>query len=323
MLVRVLATTVSRWDVKIRSGEVRGGLPGRRAIPLPMQPGRDAVGVVEAVGEHVQRFRPGNRVAGLVHPANPHSPLTLRGLGNLSTDIDYPGHTMPGGNAQFVVRPESYWLPLPDSVTPANAAAALWSYATAHRVLMDRLGARLGDTILVVGASGGMGSATLDLARCMGVRVTAVTRSAAKVGFLSTQGATDVVVLHETDAAASIRGTAGPLGLDGAIDYSGDPAMLRLCIDVLRPGGTLVVLAGEGSAAPLPVTAADCIWLELNIRGARASTLSDQHAVLTLLAQQRITPAIGATLPMSEVAWAHRMLEAGEVLGRVVLDPWG
>src|ERR1700678_889928 len=99
VLVRVLATTVSRWDIKYREGEMKGiGLPGRKGFPLPMQPGRDAAGIVEAVGASVRTLKPGDRVVGLVHPANAMSPMTVRGLSNLSTDSDYPGHTMFGGN---------------------------------------------------------------------------------------------------------------------------------------------------------------------------------------------------------------------------------
>lgn len=322
VLVRVLATTVSRWDIKYRIGGAQFRLPGRKPFPLPMQPGRDAVGVVEAVGEQVRAFQAGDRVVGLVHPANPLSPLTIRGLGNLSTDIDYPGHTMFGGNAQFVARPESYWLPLPAGVAPEKAAAAMWSYATAHRILKDRLQVGVGDTVFVVGGSGGMGSATLDLARLMGVRVVAATRSQAKVDFLKACGAHHVVVLPVPDASSEIRVAGGTLGLDGAVDYSGDPAMVRLCVDVLRPGGTLVAVAGEGSSDPLPITAADCVRLELNIRGARASTLNDQRAVLELLAQDRIDPAIHAVMPLSEVRVAQQLLETGQVTGRIVLDPW-
>ncbi|MES2941959.1 MAG: NADP-dependent oxidoreductase [Pseudomonadota bacterium] len=322
VMVRVLATTVSRWDIKYRVGGTKFMLPGRKKFPLPMQPGRDAAGVVEAVGNRVTAFRPGDRVVGLVHPANPMSPLTIRGLGNLSGDIDYPGHTMCGGNAQFVARPESYWLPLPEGVDPADAAAAMWSYATSHRILNDRLQARAGDTVFVVGGSGGMGSATLDLARLMGVRIVAVTRSARKVDFLRSCGAAEVVVLPAEDACPVIRAAADPLGLDGAVDYSGDPEMLRLCVDILRPGGTLVVLAGEASAEPLPITAADCVRLELNICGARASTLNDQRVVLGLLARGLIKPSIDRIMPLSEVRAAHRLLDTGHVAGRIVLDPW-
>jgi NADPH:quinone reductase-like Zn-dependent oxidoreductase len=322
VLVRVTATTVSRWDIKYRIGEMKGALPGRRMFPLPMQPGRDTAGVVEAVGASVRRFRPGDRVVGLVHPANPMSPMTIRGLSNLSTEIDYPGHTMFGGNAQYVARPESYWLPLPDGVPEPLAAAAMWSYATSHRILNERLQARVGDTVLVVGGSGGMGSATLDLARLMGVHTVAVTRSERKLDFLRSLGASHVMIVPGDNVAAEIRAAGDTLGLDGAVDYSGDPVMQRLGVDVLRPGGTLVPVAGEGSSNPMPITSGDCVRLELNIRGARASTLHDQRTVLKLLAQGAIRPAIHSVMPLSEVRAAQQLLDSGEVSGRIVLDPW-
>lgn len=322
VLVRVLATTVSRWDIKYRVGGSKFSLPGRKPFPLPMQPGRDAVGVVEAVGSEVKAFQSGDRVVGLVHPANPLSEMTIRGMSNLSSDIDYPGHTMFGGNAQYVVRPESYWLPLPVGVEPADAAAAMWSYATSLRILNDRLTARAGDSVLVVGGSGGMGSATLDLARAMNLQIIAVTRSASKVEFLKAQGAARVFVLPMSNLSESVRAAGGRLGVDAAIDYSGDPDMVRLGIDVLRPGGSLVVVAGEGSSDRLPLTAGDCVRLELNIRGSRASTLDDQRIVLELLAQRRIRPAIHAVMPMSEVRAAQELLESGAVTGRIVLNPW-
>jgi len=303
VLVRVLATTVSRWDVKYRLGD-GGGM----TFKLPMQPGRDAAGVVEAVGERVTAFKPGDRVVGLVHPVSE------------TGESIYPGHVTFGGNAQFVARPQSQWLPLPAGVDPADAAAAMWSYATSRRILLDRMQARLGEAVFVVGGSGGMGSAILDLARAMGVRVIAYTRAERKVAFLRKLGASDVVVA-QNEPAKAVRALA-PRGCDGAIDCSGDPAMMRLCVDVLRRGGTFVPVAAEGPPAPLPITVADCTRLELNIRGARASTLEDQRAVVALLAQRRIAPAIDAVMPLSELARAHQRLEAGEVSGRIVLDPW-
>jgi NADPH:quinone reductase-like Zn-dependent oxidoreductase len=304
VLVRVLATTVSRWDVKYRIGDAGGG----QSLKLPMQPGRDAAGIVESVGAQVTAFKPGDRVVGLVHPVNAKG------------ESIYPGHVTFGGNAQFVARSENQWLALPAHVDPADAAAAMWSYATSHRVLLDRLGSRLGDTVFVVGGSGGMGSSILDLARAMGVRVIAYTRSAAKVDFLKKLGASEVVVA-QNDAAKAVRALA-PRGCDGAIDCSGDTAMMRLCVDVLRRGGTFVPIAAEGPPTHLPITVADCTRLELNIRGARASTYEDQRAVVALLAQRKIKPAIDAVMPLSELRRAHERLEAGEVSGRIVLDPW-
>ena len=320
VLVRVDSTSVSGWDLKYRVGGLPQ-LPGRKSFPLPMQPGRDAVGVVERVGADVTRFKSGDRVIGLVHPANPSSPFTIRGLSNLSSDIDYPGHTMFGGYAQYVARPETYWLPLPAHVDSVEAAAFLWSYATSHRILRSRLEARLGDTILVIGASGGMGTATLDLARAMGVRTVAVTRSASKGAFLREHGAAEVVVLDD-NAVSNVRAHGGPFGLDGAVDFSDQRDMLAFAVSVLRPGGSVVVTGGEQAGGPLPITVVDMLRLELNVRGVRASTLDDQRTVVDALASGMIKPAIHAVMPMSQVREAQELLESGVVAGRIVLDPW-
>jgi NADPH:quinone reductase-like Zn-dependent oxidoreductase len=325
LLVKVLATSVSGWDVKYRIGEWRKtlrALPGRNSFGLPMQPGRDAVGEVVRVGEKVRAFKVGDRVVGLTSPANMLSPLAIRGYGNLSTGIDVPGHTMFGSNAQFVARPEHYWLRLPQGVDPNAAAAALWSYGTAHHILADRVGARLGDTVLVTGGSGGMGSATIDLARAMGLEIVTITRDASKLQFLRDLGARDIIVLP-ADAESAIRdATPDALGVDAAVEYTGNEAMQRLCISVLRPGGTFVPVGGDLGAGPLPITVGDCVRLELNIHGVRGSTLNDQRIILELLAQKKIAPAIHAVMPLSEIQAAHTILESGKVTGRVILDPW-
>ena len=321
--VRVLATTISRFDVKYRRGELaKVRLPGRGAFPMPMQLGRDTAGIVEEVGKAVSAFRAGDRVIGLTSPANPMSPLTMMDLGNLSTDIDLPGHTMFGSNAQFVARPESYWLHLPENVGMVDAAAAMWAYGTSHRALTQRLRVRFGDTILIIGAAGGMGSATLDLAGAMGLRTIATARSVAQRDLLRARGASEVVLLgDDQEPIETVRRLAGGFGLDCAIDYSGSPEMVRLCIDGLRPGGSLAVMA-EDANAQLPATITDLIRLELSVHGVRGSNLSDQQTVVRLLGQREIKPQVAAVFKLSEIAKAHQILESGETNGRIVLEPW-
>ena len=179
-LVKVMATTVSRWDIKYRVGEVQnigrsmtghGGHIGRKPFPMPMQLGRDVSGDVVMAGKHVTAFQPGDRVVGLVHPENSNSIEAVRGLGNLSTDIDLPGHTMFGGNAQFVSRPQSYWLPIADSVAHDDMAAAMWSCSTSLHIAQSRLAVCPNDNVLVTGASGGMGTAMMQILRLAGATV--------------------------------------------------------------------------------------------------------------------------------------------------------
>jgi D-arabinose 1-dehydrogenase-like Zn-dependent alcohol dehydrogenase len=97
---------------------------------------------------------------------------------------------------------------------------------------------------------------------------------------------------------------------------------VQLCIDTMRPGGTLVTAGADWSGARFPIRDQDFVRLELTIRGIRGSTLNDQRVVLELLERGSIRPAIFEVLPLSRIAKAHDLLERSEVRGRIVLDPW-
>ena len=129
------------------------------------------------------------RVVGLVHPENPASVNAIRGLGNLSTGVDLPGHTMFGGYAQYVARPRSYWIKIAPALSFDQAAAAMWACSTAHHIVAGRLHVRMNDNVLITGASGGMGTATLQLVKLAGGTPIATTRSAAKADALRRAGA--------------------------------------------------------------------------------------------------------------------------------------
>jgi NADPH:quinone reductase-like Zn-dependent oxidoreductase len=331
VLVKVLATSVSRWDIKYRSGEVHefygkatghhGGIHGRRAFPMPMQLGRDTAGEVAAMGPDVTTLKPGDRVLGMTNPENTLSLASIRGLGNLSGGVDLPGHTMFGGYAQFVARPESYWIKTRHDLDPDLGAVAMWPCATAHRIIANRLNVRLNDTVLVTGAAGGMGTATLQLAKLAGAIVIATTRHAGKADKLKRHGADHVVDSGRDDAVELIRDLTNGEGVDAAVEYTGAPALMRLCIDSLRLGGTFCPVGGELTEIPLRVV--DMVSKELNVRGIRGATRNDQRVIAELLEKRRIAMPIHAVLPLARVAEAHAMLEhSDDLVGRIVLHPW-
>jgi NADPH:quinone reductase-like Zn-dependent oxidoreductase len=331
VLVKVLATSVSRWDIKYRTGEVHqfygqstghhGGIHGRRAFPMPMQLGRDAAGEVVAVGAHVTTLVPGDRVLGMTNPENPLSLASIRGLGNLSGGIDLPGHTMFGGYAQFVSRPESYWIKISPDLDLDLAAAAMWPCATAHRIISNRLNVRMSDNILITGASGGMGTATIALAKLASATVIATTRHLRKAASLQRLGVDFVIDSGRSDAVDAIRAATGGEGVDAAVDYTGASALMRLCIDSLRLGGTFCPAAGELHEIPLRVI--DMVSKELNIHGIRGATRNDQRVIAQLLEKGRIRMPVHAALPLSKAAEAHAILERGDdLVGRIVLHPW-
>jgi putative oxidoreductase len=331
VLVKVIATSVSRWDIKYRTGEVHefygkstghhGGIHGRKPFPMPMQLGRDVAGEVAAVGTSVTTLKPGDRVLGMTNPENTRSLASIRGLGNLSGGVDLPGHTMFGGYAQFVSRPESYWIKVTSALDLDQGAAAMWPCATAHRIIADRLDLRMSDTVLITGASGGMGTATIKLAKLAGANVIATTRHPGKEAKLKREGADFVIDSGRADAVATIRSLTNGEGVDAAVEFTGATALMRLCIDALRLGGTFCPVGGELNEIPLRVV--DMVSKELNVRGIRGATRNDQRIVAELLAKGRLTMPIHAVLPLAEVAQAHAMLEAGDdLVGRIVLHPW-
>jgi len=331
VLVKVLATSVSRWDVKYRTGEVHefygkstghaGGIHGRKPFPMPMQLGRDAAGEIISVGANVRAFKAGDRVVGLVHPENPQSSAAIRGLGNLSTGVDMPGHTMFGGYAQFVARPENYWIKLSERVSFDQAAAVMWACATAHHVVAGRLNVRMNDNVLVTGAAGGMGTATMLLAKRAGACVIATTRYPGKADGLKRHGADLVVDTGSKKAAQEIRDFTNGEGVDCAVDYTGATELMRLCIDAMRLGGTFCPVGGEMKEIPLRVV--DLVSKELNVHGVRASTLNDQRIVIELLEKGLIEMPIHAVLPLAKAGEAHSILENGkDLVGRIVLHPW-
>jgi putative oxidoreductase len=324
VLVKNFAGSVSRWDVKYRAGDLaRYQIPGRAAFPLPQQLGREAAGEVVAAGAAVTRFKPGDRVIGVTHPEDPDSVETARGLGNLSRNLAIPGHQAFGSYAQYLVRDEHMWLPLPDGVDYEQAGVALWPFSSSHRVVHDRLKVRLGEAVLIAGASGGMGQATMQLCKIAGARVIATTRHAGKAAVLRELGADAAVVTADAERArAEILALTGGEGVDHAVDYTGSPDVLSFLGGAMRLGGSIVISSEQGRE-PMPFLASDMIRLELNLLGIRGARMNDMLAVLKLLGAGRISTRIAARFPLARVGGAHTLLETSpDLVGRIVVLPW-
>jgi putative oxidoreductase len=324
VLVKNFAGSVSRWDVKYRAGDLaRYQIPGRAPFPLPQQLGREAAGEVVAAGPAVTRFAPGDRVIGVTHPEDPDAAETARGLGNLSRNLAIPGHQAPGSYAQYLMREERMWLKLPNGVDYEQAGVALWPFSSSHRVVRDRLRVRPGDNVLIAGASGGMGQATMQLCKLAGARVIAATRHASKAVLLRELGADATIVTADAEhARTETLALTGGDGVDHAVDYTGNPEMLRLLLSVMRLGGKIVVSSEQGRE-PMPFTAADLIRLELNVLGIRGARMNDMLTVLKLLGERRIQTRIAARFPLAKVGEAHTLLENWpNLVGRILVLPW-
>lgn len=319
VLMRVRATSINRWDLRYRQGLLTPP-PGRAPLPLPFQLGREAAGEVAAVGANVQAFKPGDRVVAMSCPACAWCEYCRRGLDNLCVNIGLPGHQRFGGYAEYVARKDTELLRAPDSLPFEKLACLLWSYSTVWHMAVGRGRLQPGHDVLITAASGGMGTASVQIARLAGARrIFATTSSADKVTRLREIGVTHVLNTREEDVPAQVLEATGGLGVDLVLENVGGE-MLPLTMRCLRMDGTLVS-AGQHGGRFATIDVELLYRRHLNVLGTRGATRHEQELVLKLAEEGRIDPVISHVLPLREAADAHRILERQEQFGKIVLVP--
>ncbi len=319
VLIHVRATSVTNWDLRYRRG-VLTPPPGRPPLPLPFQLGREAAGEVAAVGADVTTFKAGDRVVAMTCPACGQCEFCKRGLDNLCLNTTLPGHQRFGGYAEYVSRKENEVLPAPASVPFEKLACALWSYATVWGMTFARGGLSPGQAILITGASSGMGTAAVQVARLAGAaKIFGTTGSASKMDRLKELGVHHVLNYKEENVPERVHELTGGLGVDLVLDMVGGE-MFVMGMYCLRMDGTLVSAAQHGGRH-VKLDLEPLYRKALNIRGARASTRGNQGLVLRLIGEGKIDPCIYQVLPLKEAERAHRMMERQEHFGKIVLIP--
>jgi len=296
-LIRVGAAALNHLDIFVREG--MPGLP----VPLPHIGGGDIAGWVEALGPETQGFKIGDPV--LVDPViEGHTML---------------GETRRGGLAEYVTVPLTNLLSIPDESRMLEFACLPVAYGTARRMILTRAQLASGETLVIVGASGGVGVACVQLGKAAGARVIACTSSQAKAAKLRELGADETVVATDGQFGKQVWALTGKVGADVVVDYSGKdtwPQSLRS----VRKGGRLVCCgATSGHEA---VTDLRYLWVrEIDIRGSDGWSREDLIDLVKLVDTRRLQPVIHAVFPLSRVREAVEELEARRAFGKVVVVP--
>jgi alcohol dehydrogenase len=306
VVLRVAATAVNYHDIFTRRG-----MPGIR-IPLPVIVGSDIAGEITELGRDVTGWRVGNRV--LVDPV-------FREGGRFGMI----GETAHGGRAEYVAVPAAQLIAVPETVSLEDAASLPLAYGTAYRMLVTRGRLVHGEKILILGASGGVGVACVQLAKLLGAEVIAGTSSEAKQKPLAALGA-DHTVNYATEsfveAVKRLCGkprVAGGGGVDVAVNFTGGDTWRDTQRTVTRGGRILTCGATAGYEV---VTDARYLWtFEHQYIGSNGWSVSDLEALLGLIRDGRLKPVIDRVLPIDQAAEAERLLEDREVVGKVLLKP--
>ncbi|MDH4144396.1 MAG: zinc-binding dehydrogenase [Acidimicrobiia bacterium] len=304
--VRVGACSLNYHDVFTRRG-----MPGIK-VPLPMIPGCDAAGTVAEVGAEVDTVAVGDRV--LVDPVygDPHSGRFFM-----------IGDTWLGAYAETIKVHASQLIPLPDDVSFADAACLPVAYGTAHRMLFTRGRLQAGETILILGASGGVGTCCVLLAKMVGAHVIAAAGSPDKCERLRELGADETIDYSSTDYAAYTRERTGTLfsggGWDVVVNFTGGDTWAR-SLRCVKQGGR--VLTCGATAGFDPPTDLRFIWTaEMDILGSNGWKRDDLTRLLDLVRRDELRPVIDQRLPLERGVEAMGLLEERRFFGKIVIEP--
>ncbi len=296
VLVRIRAAGVNPVDVYNRSGTY-----GRKPT-LPYVPGSDGAGEVEAVGAQVTGFAPGDRIY-------------IAGFGTAAAGA--------GTYADRAVCSTAQLHRLPARASFAQGAALGVPYATAYRALFQRAAARPGETVLVHGATGGVGIAAVQLAHAHGLRVVGTGGTDRGLRAVRDQGA-DVVVSHRAPGYLDeIRQATGGRGVDVVIEMAAH-VNLDADLSLLAPRGRVVVVGNRGRVEidARQAMGRDAAILGMTLFNATDADLVEIHAALVAgLANGTLNPVIGRELPLAEAARAHEAVMENGALGKIVLIP--
>lgn len=311
--VRVEACGVCGSDLFLQAG---GFGP---SVPLPIVPGHEAAGVVDALGPGVDELAVGDQVALYYITTPPDDPWAERGRPNISPNVSRMGVDIDGAFAEYVVRPVEALI-VPSSPVPPPVLAVLTDAVATPLHALKRV-ARLqpGESLVVLGI-GGLGSNAVQLGKAMGAHVIAVSRSARNLALARELGADVVIQATSDDTTDQARAAAGGYGADVVIQCVGSAEVDEQAIAMGGPGGR-VVLVGS-SKDRFATRAVDLIWRELAVLGSRGFIPDDIRDAIDLYLDGTLVAdhLVDAVRPLTEANEALSDLRSGRVL-RSVLAP--
>jgi NADPH:quinone reductase-like Zn-dependent oxidoreductase len=313
VLVDVRAGALNHLDVWTRRG-----LPGVD-LELPHVPGSDVAGVVQAVGPDVSRFEAGDRVALLAGVHCGDCEFCRDGEESMCVNFHIIGEHVPGVHAEQAAVPEDNLVAVPGGVDWETAAAAPLVFQTAWRMLMTRADLSPGESVLVLGASGGVGHAAVQIAKHAGAEVFATGSTDDKLEAASRLGADYGIDYEKRDLADRIREHTGKRGVDVVVDHVG-AATYDDSLASLAKGGRLVTCGATTGGDP-GAGLRRIFWNQLSVIGSTMATRGECDDVLELVWDGTFEPSIRTVLPMSRTAEGHEMLTDRDGFGKVVVVP--
>jgi NADPH:quinone reductase-like Zn-dependent oxidoreductase len=313
ILVRVRACSLNHLDLFVRAG-----IPGMK-FTMPHILGCDIAGEVVEVGELCERVKPGWRV--LLSPGLScrQCDQCVAGRDNFCRRYTIFGYGVDGGDAELIAAPEWTAIQIPDDLGFEQAAAAPLVFLTAWHMLTGRARLQVGEDVLVLAASSGVGSAAIQIAKLFHCRVIATAGGEAKLAKARELGADHVIDHYQQDISAEVKKFTGKRGVDVVFEHVG-AATWPKSLESLAPAGRLVT-CGNTTGWDVKLDLRFLFSKQWSLLGSFMGTLGDLHQVLKFVFRKELKPVIDKVYPLSEIRAAHERLENKEQFGKVLVVP--
>lgn len=310
-LVRLRFAALNHLDIWVREG-----WPGIK-ISYPHIPGADGAGEVVALGQDVTNFRIGDKVVINSNIGCGNCDFCIAGQDNKCRNWNLLGETISGTYTQYVSIPHRNLYPIPEGFDLRAAAAAALVYHTAWHSLITRGDLRPGETVLTVGASGGVNTACIQIAKLTGATVYVVGSNSKKLELAESLGADFLIDRSkEADWSKTIYRMTDKQGVDVVVDNVG--ITYPLSFRAARKGGRILNVGNTGG----PKVEIDNRYIfgkQLTIIGSTMGTITDFSKVMDLVFARKLSPALDKSFPLAEASAAQERLESGEHLGKITL----
>jgi NADPH:quinone reductase-like Zn-dependent oxidoreductase len=311
VLVRVKACALNHLDIWVRKG-----LPG---VKLPHIPGSDVAGEVAQVGEYVSGFKVGQRV--LLSPMHycGHCARCVAGFQNQCREFTVLGNAVDGGDCELIAVPAANVIPIPDSLDFNQAASVPLVFVTAWHMLVGRAAVRPGQTVLILGASSGVGIAAIQIAKLFHCRVITTAGSDAKLEKARALGADYGIDHYKQKISEEVRRITNKEGVDIVIEHVG-AATWEESVKSLKTAGTLVT-CGATTGPGVGIDVRHLFARQLSLLGSYMGTMGELHEVLGHVFAGRLKPVVDRVFPMKDIRAAHEYLEKSQMFGKIVVNP--
>ena len=311
VLVRLHAAALNRMDIFVRNG-----WPGLK-LELPHINGADGAGEVAGLGTDTNDFEIGDRVVINANIGCGECEFCLSQRDNLCSNWHLLGETIRGTYAEYICVPERQLFKLPESFDFHAAAASALVYQTAWHSMVKRGEIKAGETVAIVGAGGGVNSASIQIAKYLGARVAVIGSSVKKLKNAEALGA-DILIdrSQNEDWAKALFIANKKCGVDVIVDNVG--TTFPLSLRALKKGGRLLTVGNSG-APRFEIDNRFIFAKHLSIIGSTMSTLADFSEVMSLVISGKLKPVVDSTFPLEEAAAAQERLWNGENFGKITL----